>query len=154
MKQLFTLASIIFFFGCSKSDNDTANPSAPTKTALLTSKDWVMTSKQIKKVTDASWTDDFSGKSPCEKDDRIVFTTTGTYEFNEGASKCSPSDPFIIETGTWKFAQNETLIVITKTGSTTMMDATIETLNSTTLLLSYVERFLGVEYNIKQGYGH
>lgn len=154
MKRLLTLASILFVYGCSKNDSGTTTPAAPTKTALLTTKDWLMTSKQFKKTTDATWTDSYSQLSPCDKDDRYVFNAAATYEINEGATKCSASDPFIIETGTWKFAQNETLLIFTKTGSTTTQDATIETLDATTLVFTYVERVLGVEYIIKQGYGH
>lgn len=154
MKRLVTLATILLVYGCSKSDGGTPTPAAPTKTTLLSSKDWLMTSKQYKKVTDATWTDSYNQFAACDKDDHYVFKLNGDYEANEGATKCSASDPFITETGTWKFAQNETMIIYTKTGSTTTQDATIETLDANTLVITYVERVSGVEYIIKQGYGH
>lgn len=154
MKQLLTIATILLVYGCSKKDGGGSPSSAPTKTALLTSKDWVMTSKQYKKISDAMWTDAYSQLSPCDKDDRLALTASGSYEVNEGPSKCAASDPFIIETGTWKFAQNESLLIFTKTGGTSTQDATIEALDANSLVVTYVERISGVEYLTRQGYGH
>jgi hypothetical protein len=55
--------------------------------------------------------DAYATFEPCEKDNFFVFKKDGTLETNQGASKCSPSDPQI-ETGTWSFSNNETEITI------------------------------------------
>lgn len=46
-------------------------------------------------------TDYFSAYSACEKDDIIEFKTNNTFEFTEGASKCDPADPQIIDAGNY-----------------------------------------------------
>ncbi len=55
----------------------------------------------------------------CKKDNYYYFTRSGTYQLNEGRTKCATTDPQIIETGTWSFLENETKLQLVKTGSLT-----------------------------------
>ncbi|MDP1844391.1 MAG: hypothetical protein Q8K64_13315 [Sediminibacterium sp.] len=154
MKQLIAFTAILFLYGCSKSSEGGSTSSSVNKTTLLTSKEWILTIQQSKKVSETTWTDTYSQLDNCSKDDRLVFKVSGVYEANEGSTKCNLSDPFIYQTGTWRFAQNESILIITETGSTVTQDATIETLDANSLIITYVERVLGTEYITRQGYKH
>ncbi|MFD2521229.1 hypothetical protein [Emticicia soli] len=50
----------------------------------------------------------------CVVDNRLVFYPNNTYEFKEGATKCSPNDPDIILKSNWTFLDNETKFKIDK----------------------------------------
>ena len=53
----------------------------------------------------------------CQKDNYYQFNSDGAYQLNDGPTKCAPTDPQIIETGTWSFLDNETKLQLVKTGS-------------------------------------
>jgi hypothetical protein len=53
----------------------------------------------------------------CQKDNYYQFNSDGAYQLNDGPTKCAPTDPQIIETGTWSFLENETKLQLVKTGS-------------------------------------
>lgn len=48
----------------------------------------------------------------CSKDDIWEFKADGTFTVVEGATKCDPSDPDLISTGTWQLIENETKLVV------------------------------------------
>lgn len=155
MKYLIIVTSLVLVLGCSKG-TDSAPNITPTKASLLTAKEWVLVSSQYKSTTATIWTDQFALMPACDKDDKLQFKVDGTYELNEGASKCNASNPFIIQTGTWKFALNETILAITEISGTTPTnrDATIDALSATTLGYTYIKTVTGVQYTIKEVYGH
>lgn len=148
---LCTIAISLFFIviGCSKGGDSTTSV---TNTQLLTASDWIYTAQQSKAVSSSVWTDDFVSLKACQKDNHLVFRVNGTFESNEGPTKCYSSDPQISETGTWSFAQNETVLVVISGGQTT--NATIEALTATTLVVSITEIIGGVTYQVKQTFGH
>lgn len=111
-----------------KKDSDTATPAPATKTALLTAKSWKVTDLKIGGVSL------FSSLPSCTKDDLIKFNTNKTAVFDEGATKCSSSDPQTAN-GSWDFTTNETKLKITDPDGT-VIEGTIGTLNSTTLIFS------------------
>lgn len=47
----------------------------------------------------------------CVTDNFITYFPNGRYEINEGASKCSPSDPPAL-TGHWNLNRSETLLIV------------------------------------------
>jgi hypothetical protein len=47
----------------------------------------------------------------CEKDDYFVFRNNGSFEVNEGPTKCDPSNPQVYSSE-WQFANNESEIII------------------------------------------
>lgn len=56
--------------------------------------------------------------TPCYTDDNWVFRRNGTYEKNEGASKCNIGDPYVYESGNWKFsADYKSILLSNVTGS-------------------------------------
>ena len=150
----FTVTISLFFIlaGCSKSvdSNTTVNF---TKTQLLTKADWIQTGSDTKLTTETVWTDNFARNSACSKDDRIVFRANGTFEINEGPTKCSPSDPQIQETGTWSFAQNETVFFITISGQQSD-NFTIVTLTTDLLVFTRTDTYNGITREFKETFRH
>ena len=140
--------------GCKKSND--ASTSTISKTQLLTASDWGITGAQYKAVTASVWTDNYAGLKACEKDNRVIFKGNGTYESNEGATKCSLNDPQILETGTWTLTQSETVLVVQATNGTPIFNATIETLTSSSLIFSitYVDASSGVTYQSRISFSH
>lgn len=82
-----------------------------TKTQLLTAKPWRITGI-IEQSPGSSPTDVFSSFLPCEKDNLFLFKTNGTYDNTEGATKCDPMDPQLIDSGSWQLVNNETILNI------------------------------------------
>lgn len=74
-------------------------------------------------------TDYFSTYSSCQKDDIIEFKANNTFEFTEGASKCDPADPQIIDGGSYSVDADLTSIVIF--GQSTKIAVTSNTLTVT-----------------------
>lgn len=135
--------------GCTKKDGDTTSPVSKTKTQLLTQKEWILNTSQSRKQSDASWTDLLAGKAACVLDDKFVFKADGIYQQTDGATKCNASDPFIIFTSSWVFAQDETQLVI---GGGVPL--TITTLDEATLTTTSTKIVGGVMYLYTDTYKH
>lgn len=111
-----------------KKDSDT--PAAATKTDLLTAKNWKTTDLKVNGVSVFN-----SGLiDACDKDNLIKFNTNKTAIFDEGATKCSSTDPQT-RNGSWDFTTSETKLKVTNPDGD-VVEATIGTLNSTTLIVS------------------
>ena len=131
MKQIISkIFTAIIFSGilvsCKKGSSG-INISGNTK--LLTQQEWKI-SKEEEKVNSDPYIDHFPTVPACTRDDKYGFRTDGTYELNEGATKCNASDPQVIYNGTWQFTQNETKIKIDGN------ESTIEQLDNTTFIIS------------------
>ena len=101
--RLLQLILLSLFLSCNK------EPDSESKTALLTSKAWKFV-KAESKVNNGIWVDEAQFWSTCKKDDEILFKTDHSYVLSNGATKCSPSDPQILDEATWKFLESETKI--------------------------------------------
>ncbi len=136
--------AILFITACSKGGDSTTPTPTTSKATLLTSSDWGIAGIQHKAVSATVWTDDYASLSACVKDNRVVYRANSSYESNEGATKCSASDPQILETGTWSLTTNETVLVVQATNGTQIYNATIETLTATSLIISFTNVSGGV----------
>ena len=65
----------------------------------------------------------------CEKDDIIELKANNTWELTEGATKCDPSDPQVIASGS--YSVNASLTSITMFGETSAMELSGNTLKTT-----------------------
>lgn len=74
-------------------------------------------------------TDYFSGSPSCEKDDLIEFKANNTYEVTEGTSKCDPTDPQVIDDGT--YTVNASLTTLTILGQPLTISVSNHTLTVT-----------------------
>ena len=99
--KFFTLVlAVASLAACSKKGT------TKSKTELLTQSAWKYASAGID--TDKNGTVDVEDGSinSCEKDNSATFITGGTGSYDEGATKCSPSDPQTT-TFTWQFKNEE-----------------------------------------------
>lgn len=94
---------------------------------LLTQKPW-----KLKSVAIAGFP--ISAPESTAADDTYTFSTDGSYTFDEGSTKEEPTDPQTV-TGTWEFAENETVIKLNAGGLT--LNQEILELNSTTLKVKF-----------------
>lgn len=125
MKKHFLLSVsliiVLFTVSCSKDSGggSTVTPTA-SKSDLLTKPIWKLTGWTLDPALPftsggpaiANW---YAQLDNCGKDDIYKFNTTGNYAFEEGATKCSPNDPTIWESGLWKFNTTSTVIIMTET---------------------------------------
>jgi hypothetical protein len=112
MKKFILSAFIIILLStsCAKSDDNTSstptgsNTPPPTKTELLTDKNWVLAALTV------NGEDKLSTVRDCKVDDIHIFKTDITYTLDEGPTKCNATDPQIAATSLWEFLDNETKI--------------------------------------------
>lgn len=101
--SLVAVASVAFLSSCGEDD-----PKPKTKTELISAHAWKMT--KIKVTVGTTSLEDVP--EACTADDSYTYEADGDYKFDEGATKCDPSDP---QSGTaeWEFKSDETKIEIT-----------------------------------------
>jgi hypothetical protein len=80
-----------------------------SRTGLLTGKAWKFV-KIESKTNNGPWFDEVQLMSACEKDNEVLFKTNLSYVISEGATKCDPFDPDILDEVRWGFLENETKI--------------------------------------------
>lgn len=137
------VAVISTICACKKSGSDS---SETTRTQLLTQKAWIQIAGRVK-LTGGDWYDNFSSKAPCEKDDQYVWKSDGSYNYNNGFTKCDQSEPQIGAEGTWIFTANET--IITKDPeSPNSTDLNIIQLDNSTLVYQFISSGGTVEYTM------
>lgn len=104
-----TILSLLFIGSCKDKDDDNSGP-AKTKTENLCSSPWITTSMTISPAINIGGTqisDWFAQFDACEKDDKMKYESNKTGIYDEGATKCSASDPQT-EPFTWSFDLTET----------------------------------------------
>jgi hypothetical protein len=135
--------------GCKKEEEAaTTSPTttpAPTKTELLTGKNWKVTAATSDPAIDWNGsgtmvTDVYSQIDPCVQDNLTKFNTNFTVTEDEGALKCDPADPQTTNTTTWAWNTNETILTIDDDGSGpgTAESYTLLDLNANTLRMKYI----------------
>jgi len=143
MKSVLKMSGVMVLFlflnSCKKEE-------AKTKTQLLTQKAWVM-KKLEQKEGNNPWVDEFQNFDACSKDDRYIFNANSTYEFNEGPTKCDPTDPQVFDSGNWFFTNNETKLQI---GTD---EFNIDTLDENNLVLSVQQTIGGIVIQLRVTFG-
>ncbi|MDI3322298.1 lipocalin family protein [Pinibacter soli] len=160
MKQFTKNAALLILAaaviaGCQK--DDSSNNGGASKTQLLTSGNWKLTSDYFDPAIDYDGdgrveNEVFNFYSACDKDDLLIFKTDGGLTLDEGTTKCSPTDPQVIQTTNWKFSNNESVILVGATGSE--QSAQLLVLNATTLKIKVQFTELGVSYAETLTYTH
>jgi hypothetical protein len=121
MQQFFRtklfLGLLLFLFVFSSCKKEDPVPIYDQKAQLLAgskgqSKNWKLTSYSLTlpngDFLDVFEAEDLGFKATCTRDDIYKFSNnpTQSYESNEGATKCSDTDPALIEKGTWFFSND------------------------------------------------
>lgn len=102
---MLMVAALAFATSCKKDEDSGSNSPAKSKTELITSGSWKISSLVL------GGADIWPSQDACDKDDLSIFKADGTYIDDEGPTKCDASDPQQ-STSTWKFTNNETMIEI------------------------------------------
>jgi hypothetical protein len=149
MKNAIVLgAMLLSFVACKKEDpqpdDNNNNNSGNNKSSILTSGTWKLAAShtvlEYEGRTESS--DLFAAMPQCMRDNIYTFNKDNTATLDEGASKCSPTDPQQRSAGTWALSQNDTKLKMTENGA--VVNADVLTLNSTTLEVKYVVKNPGV----------
>ena len=125
----FVLCPIIAIFSCKKSSDS----SSQSKTTLATQSSWKIQSVGADINKDGTVDSDVTGQlQACQTDNIYTLKTDGTGTVDEGAAKCSSTDPQTSAI-TWSFKSNETIF----SGNLGFFsgDANISTLNATNFVL-------------------
>lgn len=141
MIRILSLTALcaLAFVACKKDDD-------VTKTEMLAGGKWTLTSLTVSPaivIGGTSFTDLFSTYPACSKDDFQTFATDGTYTYDEGATKCDPSD-VQTDTGTWSFNTAETQLTLNGTGYSDVWE--IVNLSATEMTSKYTFVEGGVTY--------
>jgi major membrane immunogen (membrane-anchored lipoprotein) len=135
LAAVVVLSISLLFAACSKSDS---NNTSKTKTQLITQGSWKFSSATV------NGTDVSSLIQTCQKDNTLTFSATGgTGTLDEGATKCSASDPQTTPF-TWSFTNNESTLHVSQvffTGGSS--DFTIVSLTDTQLVVSQIVNVSG-----------
>jgi len=144
MKKILFTAIIFtaFFAACKKKEDKPAT--AQTKTQLLTANNWTLTAFVASRPNEPD-ANMFGLFENCTKDDFIKFNTNFSVIFDEGATKCDPTDPQT-ETEIWSFGPNESTIIID--GDSLKLG----NLNATELKTSFTDVLNGKTYTFTTTY--
>jgi hypothetical protein len=146
-KILFaTLILSSLFIGCSKDDKEEVKQ--PTKTELLTAHYWQATALTIDPPLSIGGTqisDFYAQLDNCSKDDLEKYNTNNTVTYDEGPTKCDPTDPQT-QTSPWSFNSDETILTVDGESYK------ILTLTSTQLKMSFKELIDGINYTYTATY--
>ncbi|RDC66519.1 lipocalin-like domain-containing protein [Adhaeribacter pallidiroseus] len=131
---------LLTFNACDKDDDDSKTQ---TKAELIADKNWVLTAYTSKENNDPV-VDEFVYYDACEKDDVLRFSKNGTYEVNEGATKCNSADPQVSENGTWSITDDT--LALTEAGSSLTNNAKINELSKSKLVISATQTYQNETY--------
>jgi hypothetical protein len=110
----------------------------PTRTAYIKQGNWRIVKQETKTGT-GNWEPLVPTlvQPPCASlDDYRVFRANGTYEINEGDSRCSPTDPQIKVTGNWIFQNNDSKLLLTQSGSSEAILYTVNWIDENSMILA------------------
>ena len=144
----------LFFFSAFVSCSKTSTIINKSKSELLTQAGWKLTKAELRTGTGGAWVDQTGTLAACDLDDLAFFFINGNYEQNEGATKCSPTDPQIIETGTWVFVSNETQLQTTATGGGSAQNAVIDQLDESSFVFTSSSVIGGTTYYYRSTMKH
>ena len=120
-----SLAILMLIVSACGSDDD-PQPISEDLLAGSASKTWYLTDHELAGVAD------FEDQPTCIQDDRWVFYSTGAMEQNEGASKCSPTDPQVYVNGSWELFPESKTLRLTRS---TIVNFSVEKLTATVMIL-------------------
>ena len=132
--------------GCKKDE-----PRLATPDNLLSGPKWQLVSNSsLVNLPGFTPVDNYASLPPCSKDDFLQFKAGNAYAYNEGPTKCAPSDPQE-QLGLWFLGSFGTqLTVTTPDGLSTSY--TIDQLTVSSLKMHSVEQNNGIDQTTSLGY--
>jgi hypothetical protein len=107
MRKISLLLLLAAALGSCKKDNETT-PATASKADMLAAKSWRVSAASSTYTINGVplVTNEYASMTACEKDDFTKFNANKTATFDQGASKCDPSDPQS-RSGTWELTAND-----------------------------------------------
>lgn len=112
MKKILPLLLVVvislLFYGCHKSNADSADE-------LLSASGWRYADFEKREVIShvpRPWQSYLATWGSCTKDNITYFKPNGSYEENEGMTKCGTNFPDAFNTGSWAFLSNHTQLKV------------------------------------------
>ena len=130
---------------CKKDSTGTPTPAA-SKADLLTAKKWRVSANTTVTTynNQTNTSDDYASSPSCERDDFTQFNANKTAFFDQGATKCSSTDPQTTN-GTWDFNSDQTKLNLTDPDlGGLVIPFDILTLDASTLSLRFTQSASGV----------
>lgn len=145
MKNFFAKTAFTLVIACMLGFAACKDDPAPSKRELLTSGSggWELTAQVI--IVQGQSEDVFATLDGCIRDNISYYTSSGGYQILEGDTKCDPSDPTIVETGTWTIAGD----ILTTTVGGDMESNTIVELTKSTMVLETELEIFGITTTIR-----
>ena len=110
MSPKFILCSVCFTLFISSCDKPVTEEGS--KMDFLTASAWVIQKGEERDNNDP-WIDVFPFQAACIKDDKWIFKSNFSLEYNDAANPCSPNIPNqVLDEVTWSFADNESKLII------------------------------------------
>jgi len=141
---IFTLASCKKEETPNPGNNGTNTPPAPTKTELITSKTWKLSSATLSPAVMGE-TDYMKMIKDCDKDNTLKFNADKTLVIDNGSMRCNAMDPQTFSK-TWALNTNETVVSI-GSSSFNLVDV-----NTSALKLSHSMTYNGTNYTVTEVY--
>jgi len=128
-------ALLIISIGCSKEDKQ------PTAAELL-SKSWIQIDllATVNGISQSVFADEYE---LCDQDNAYNFKSDGTFTVTENTTKCDPTDPEEVATGTWTILEDGKKLTITRTGEEPQT-LDIEELTATSMKVSVTDNSIGI----------
>ena len=116
MKNFFSKTAFVFIIIAMLGFAACKDDPAPSKKELIVSGSglWKLTAQTI--TVQGQTEDVFGDIDACSRDNIDSYTSSGAYQMLEGDTKCDPTDPTIVENGTWTIVGN--LLTTTVDGDT------------------------------------
>jgi len=128
-------AFLIISIGCSQQDKQ------PTASELL-SKNWIQIDllATVNGISESVFADEYE---LCDQDNAYNFKSDGTFNVTENTTKCDPTDPDLVATGTWTILEDGKKLTITRT-SEEPQTLDIEELTATSMKVSVTDNSIGI----------
>ncbi|MEM9052168.1 MAG: hypothetical protein AAGC47_08975 [Bacteroidota bacterium] len=133
---------VLSFTSCND-DDDEEDPPAPTRSELLTAKNWSISELTVNPALAIGQngnpeTNLIPFTPACVLDDFENYNSGGTFTWEEGASKCDPNDPDIFASGNWLWNSDETKLIVQENDGSSI-EFTIVSISSTEMVRERVE---------------
>lgn len=143
---------VLSFSSCN--DDDDEDPTPPTKTELLTAKNWMVEGWNVEPAIDIDGNGTQENNlipyiDACNLDDFFDFNSDGSYTIEEGASKCDPNDPSVVESGDWLWNSDNTRLIFEPNGEANR-EADVISIKSSEVIVEIKTVIEGVTYTETQ----
>lgn len=108
-------SAVLFIGGCKKKDD-------PSLRDIMLGSKWKLTAATIDPpltIAGSPVSNIYTQEAiipSCRRDDITIFTSDGKYTIEEGATRCSPTDPTINESGDWTISSDAKSVRLVPTG--------------------------------------